>query len=75
MSETVTRREFLRLMGASGAMALAAGSLNSSRGYGGLPPRRGRVDPDKYGVIILVDGLRADLFSEMLEANKLPNIK
>ena len=76
MSETVTRREFLRLMGASGAAALAAGSLGSSvMGYTGVPPRSGRVDPDKYGIIILADGLRADLFFEMLDAGELPHIK
>jgi arylsulfatase A-like enzyme len=74
MKRIVTRREFLKLAGASGAMALAGGSLSS---YSKQLPIPGiiRVDPDKYGIIILADGLRADLFFEMLEAGKLPHIK
>ena len=74
MNKDLTRRELLKLMGASGVM-LAAGSLSSSVIGAGMPPHRGPVDPDKYGIMILVDGLRADLFSEMLEADKLPHIK
>lgn len=74
MNRIVTRREFLKLAGASGAMALAGGSLSS---YSRQLPIPGiiRVDPDKYGIIILADGLRADLFLEMLEAGRLPHIK
>jgi hypothetical protein len=75
MSKTVTRREFLRLMGASGVVLTACSLGSSIVGYAGVPPRRGQVDPDKYGVIILVDGLRADLFFELLESNRLPHIK
>lgn len=76
MNRTVTRREFLKLIGTSGIVALAAGSTRSCvRGYGSLPPRMGQVDTDKYGIMILADGLRADLFFEMLEAGKLPLIK
>lgn len=75
MNRSVTRREFLRLMGASGITAWAAVPLASSAIGLSSPPGLGRLDPDRYGIIILVDGLRADLFSEMLEKNELPNIK
>ncbi len=74
MKRIVTRREFLKLAGASGAMALAGGSLSS---YSKQLPVPGitRVDPERYGIIILADGLRADLFFEMLQAGRLPHIK
>lgn len=76
MDRTVTRRELLRLTGAAGVAALAAGSLSSSiMGYAGLPPNKGRIASNKYAIIVLVDGLRSDLFFEMLGANRLPHIK
>ena len=76
MSEAITKREFLKLMGVSGAMALSAGALSfSAMGGISLPPGIDTADQDKYGIIILADGLRLDLFLEMLKAGKLPNIK
>jgi hypothetical protein len=36
------------------------------------PPSR---FPDRYGLTILTDGWRSDLFKEMLDAGELPNIK
>jgi hypothetical protein len=35
----------------------------------------GELPGDRHGVTILTDGLRADLFREMLDAGALPNIK
>lgn len=76
MSEAITRREFLKLMGASGAMVLSASSLSSSAmATISLPPGIDKAEQDKYGIMILVDGLRSDLFLEMLMAGRLPNIK
>ena len=70
---SVTRREFMKLAGASGIGALALGSFGSALGR--VPPQIGTVDPDRYGLMILADGLRADLLSEMVEKNMLPHIK
>ena len=73
MNEDLTKREFLKLIGVSGLTMLSANSIINSALA--VPPRRGSVDPDKYGVVILVDGLRSDLFFQLLESNKLPYIK
>lgn len=70
------RREALRLLAYSGATIAnlgAFGSLFSAcsrRQYRGSP-----LLPDRYGVTVLVDGFRADLFKEMLDAGALPNIE
>jgi len=69
MNSNMTKREFLKLMGVSSLAALTANSALA------IPPRRGEIDPDKYGIVILIDGLRSDLFAELIESNKLPNIK
>jgi hypothetical protein len=72
----LNRREALRLLAYTGVnlanVGAAASFLTgcSGRKYRRVPPR-----DDRYGVIILVDGFRADMFREMLDAGDLPNIK
>ncbi len=72
----MTRREILRLLAFTGvglsnlgAMASFLSSCTHRRlsGY--------QLKEDKYGLTILVDGWRADMFRKMLFAGELPNIK
>ena len=70
------RREALRLLAYTGVNLANVGAVASflsgcsKRKFMEVPLRR-----DRYGVIILVDGLRADVFEEMLGAGALPNIE
>jgi hypothetical protein len=73
MNRNLTRRELLKLIGVSGIATLTANSISNLALA--LPPRSGKIDPSKYGIMILVDGLRSDLFFQMVDSNKLPNIK
>jgi hypothetical protein len=72
----MNRREALRLLAYTGATVAnlgAFGSLFSAcarRQYRGSP-----LIPNRHGVSILIDGLRADLFKEMLDSGALPNIE
>lgn len=72
----MNRREALRHLVFTGASLASLGSISSF--LGSCSKRQfwpeGFVD-DRYGVTILVDGLRADLFEEMLAAGALPNIQ
>jgi hypothetical protein len=72
----MNRREALRLLGYTGVTLANLGTLGSL--LTACSRRRFRRAPlrqDRYGVTILVDGLRADVFDEMLAAGALPNIK
>jgi hypothetical protein len=72
MNGKLSRREFLKLVGVSGVATLTANSIvNPSLA---LPPWI-KIKEDRYAIMLLVDGLRSDLFFEMLESGKLPNIK
>ena len=71
MNGKMSRREFLKLLGISGVTTLTANSLIGTSLA--RPPIV--IEEDKYAIMILIDGLRADLFFEMLESGKLPNIK
>ncbi|MFC1477503.1 alkaline phosphatase family protein [candidate division KSB1 bacterium] len=72
----MNRRDALRLLAYSGAGIAnlgAASSLLSGCAHIGHPKEV--KAPDKYGITILADGFRADMFKEMLDAGELPNIK
>jgi hypothetical protein len=70
------RREALRLLAYTGVSLANLGPVAAFlSGCGGRKFRRAPLRSDRYGVIILVDGLRADMFREMLDAGDLQNIK
>lgn len=72
----MNRREALRYLAFTGASLASIGSISSF--FSACAKRQFRAErlaSDRYGVTILVDGLRADLFQEMLDAGALPNIK
>jgi hypothetical protein len=72
----MNRRDALRLLAYTGVTAANLGALASF--LSGCSKRKLKVSSlaaDRYGVCILVDGLRADVFREMLDAGALPNIK
>ncbi len=72
----MNRREALRYLAFTGASLASLGSISSFFGACAKRQFRGeKLAPDRYGVTILVDGLRADLFDEMLDAGALPNIR
>lgn len=70
------RRDFLHLLAYTGVSAANIGAAASffsacaKRHIERLP-----VQKDKYGVTLLIDGWRADLFEEMVNGGSLPNIK
>ena len=72
----MNRRELLRLLaytgiGISNLGAVTAFFSSCSKRHLGRYPLRN----DRYGLTILVDGWRADLFKGMLDSGALPNIK
>jgi hypothetical protein len=72
----MNRRDALRYLAFTGASLASLGSISSL--FSSCAKRQFRKDPlanDRYGVTILVDGLRADLFNELLDAGALPNIR
>jgi predicted AlkP superfamily pyrophosphatase or phosphodiesterase len=72
----MNRREALRYLVFTGATVASLGSVSSFLGACAKRQlRRERLAGDRYGVTILVDGLREDLFSELLGAGALPNIR
>ncbi len=72
----MNRREALRLLAYTGVTLTNAGAFGSLlAGCSRRRFRRAPLRPDRYGVTILVDGMRADIFSEMLDAGALPNIR
>jgi predicted AlkP superfamily pyrophosphatase or phosphodiesterase len=72
----MNRREALRYLVFTGATVASVGSVSSFLGACARRQFRGeRLASDRYGVTILVDGLRADLFGELLSAGALPNIQ
>jgi hypothetical protein len=72
MNGRLSRREFLKLVGVSGVATLTANSIVNPALA--LPPWI-KIEEDRYAIMLLFDGLRSDLFFEMLESGKLPNIK
>jgi len=70
--EQMNRRDFLALSGTV-ASGMAAGLW--IKGGSALASVGESVADDRYGLVVLVDGWRADLFAEMLEGGELPNIK
>jgi hypothetical protein len=70
------RRDFLHLLAYTGVSAANIGAAASffsacaKRQIEHLPLQR-----DKYGVTLLIDGWRFDLFKQMLDSGSLPNIK
>ena len=72
----MNRREALRLLAYTGVAITNIGAISSF--FSSCAKRqltRQSIDPDRYGVTLLVDGWRADLFKEMLDSGSLPNIK
>jgi arylsulfatase A-like enzyme len=70
------RREALRLLTRSGLGLAGFGAAESIlNGCAQFRPPQISAPPNKYGITILVDGFRADMFSRMLEAGALPNIQ
>jgi len=66
----------LRLLSYSGASLANLGAIASF--FSGCAYRsveKPSKYPDRYGLTILADGFRADLFKEMLDDGQLPNIK
>jgi arylsulfatase A-like enzyme len=72
----MNRRDALRLLAYTGVnltnLGAAASFLSgcARRDFNPVPIRK-----DRYGVMILVDGLRASVFREMLDSGALPNIE
>jgi hypothetical protein len=72
----VKRRDFLHYLAYTGVGVANIGAVAAffsscaKRQIERLP-----VQKDKYGVTLLVDGWRADLFREMLDSGSLPNIQ
>ena len=58
-----------------GSLANLGAVASFLSGCAHLRPPKPVKSPDKYGITILADGWRADMFQEMLEAGALPNIK
>ena len=72
----MTRREILRLLAFTGVSLSNLGVMASFLSSCAQRRMKGyQVKVDKYGLTILADGWRADMFREMLLANELPNIK
>ncbi len=72
----MNRRDALRYLAYTGASLASIGSISSLLNACAKRQFRGdRLASDRYGITILVDGLRADLFNEMLDAGAMPNIK
>jgi hypothetical protein len=72
----MNRRDALRLLAFTGVTAANLGGFASFlSGCSKHQLKQYPLAPDRYGVCILVDGLRADVFREMLDAGALPNIK
>ena len=72
----MNRRDALRCLAYTGATISNLGVVASF--LGSCAKRQFKRSPlreDRYGVVIMVDGLRADMFTEMLNAGALPNIK
>jgi len=72
----MNRRDVLRYLAFTGASLASLGSISSF--FSSCAKRQFRSEQivnDRYGVTILVDGLRTDLFDEMLDAGALPNIR
>lgn len=72
----MNRREALRLLAYTGVGLSGLGAASSF--FAGCARRKFRRSPlrtDRYGVTILVDGLRADLMKDMVDSGALPNIK
>ena len=72
----MNRREALRLLAFTRVNLTNLGAMASF--FSGCAYRKVRPPskfPNRYGLTILTDGLRADLFKEMLDAGELPNIK
>lgn len=70
------RRKALRILAFTGVSLTNLGAMASF--FNACAYRRigrPRARRDKYGVTILVDGWRADMFQEMLGNGELPNIK
>jgi len=72
----MNRREILRLLSYSGVTITNIGAVASFFNSSVQQAFAGdRVINDKYGLVILVDGWRADMFNDMLSSGELPNIK
>jgi hypothetical protein len=70
------RREALRLLARSGLGLAGLGATGSIlNGCAQFRPPKLSAPPNKYGITVLVDGFRADMFSRMLSAGALPNIQ
>lgn len=72
----MNRRKALRILAYTGVNLANLGVMSSF--FSACAHRRigsPRVRSDKYGVTILVDGWRADMFKDMLNKGQLPNIK
>ena len=72
----MNRREVLRLLAYTGVAISNLGAISSF--FSSCAKRqliRQPINLDRYGVTLLVDGWRADLFKEMLDSGSLPNIK
>lgn len=72
----MNRRDALKYLVFTGAGLASAGSVAAF--FSACAKRQFRTEQlpgDRYGVVILVDGFRSDLFKEMLDAGALPNIK
>jgi len=72
----MNRRNALRCLAYTGATIANLGGVASLLGScAGRKFRRSPIRSNRHGVIILIDGLRADMFSDLLAAGALPNIK
>ncbi len=72
----MNRREALRLLTHSGLGLTSLGAAEAVlNGCTHFRPPQPQKSSNRFGVNILVDGLRADSFREMLEAGMLPNIQ
>ena len=72
----LTRRQMLRFLAFTGIGISNLGAMSTFFSACARRPFKGyKLRANKHGVTILVDGLRADVFGEMLDAGELPNIK
>lgn len=72
----MNRRDMLRLLAYTGASISNLGAITSF--FSACSKREFERSPlrsDRYGITILVDGWRADMFKRMLDSGALPNIK
>jgi predicted AlkP superfamily pyrophosphatase or phosphodiesterase len=72
----MTRRDLLRLLAFTGVSLTNLGAMSSF--FSACAHRRfatSRARSDTYGLTIMADGWRADMFKEMLADGQLPNIK